>query len=140
MRVCKFPECARTDIHAFGYCHKHYTRLRRHGDPSIVTKRKYDKVYIEVNTAAYTMCDEFPKRLRSLREDAEMARAALARRAGCSERSIRNWELGANEPNLVGLIKLALALGISLNRLVGLSADRKMDYVSGLKDRSIEDL
>lgn len=31
MNTCKAPDCNRTDIKGYGYCHKHYQRLKAHG-------------------------------------------------------------------------------------------------------------
>lgn len=34
---CEYGECSENH-YALGYCHKHYNRYKKHGDPSVVTK------------------------------------------------------------------------------------------------------
>ena len=42
MKVCKVPDCT-TSALAKGYCQKHYTRAKRHGEPMIVLSIMKDK-------------------------------------------------------------------------------------------------
>lgn len=57
-------------------------------------------------------------RLKELRESAALSKAELARRAGITERTIRNIESGVYEPSMPTARKLAKALGVPLDSFV----------------------
>lgn len=57
--------------------------------------------------------------LRVLREEARLTRDDLAEMAGISKRSIAAYELGQAHPTLPLAIRLADALGVSLDALAG---------------------
>jgi transcriptional regulator with XRE-family HTH domain len=58
-------------------------------------------------------------RLKDLRLRAGLTQEALARRADVGNDAVRNWERGRRTPGLDMAVKLADALGISLDELVG---------------------
>lgn len=58
-----------------------------------------------------------PARLRALREDAGWKRPVLARRAGLSVSTIRDYEHGYHAPSAAALGRLAVALHCSIDEL-----------------------
>lgn len=58
-------------------------------------------------------------RLRELRLRAELTQEALARKADVGNDAVRNWEKGRRTPGLDMAVKLADALEITLDELVG---------------------
>jgi DNA-binding XRE family transcriptional regulator len=63
--------------------------------------------------------ETFGKRLQRLRHEAGLSQAKLARAAGIPHPSLRNWEYDIREPLVMTAAKLARALGVSLDELVG---------------------
>lgn len=62
----------------------------------------------------------FKERLKKLRTDANLTQAELGKKAGMSERTIQNYELGSRMPrNMEAVEKLAAALGTSAEVLLG---------------------
>ena len=59
------------------------------------------------------------KRVRQLREDADLTRKQLAARAGVSERYLAQLESGAGNSSILMLRHVALALGVELEQLFG---------------------
>jgi len=57
--------------------------------------------------------------LRSVRERRHLTQSSLASIASVSEASIRKWETGRGEPSPRSLLKLADALGVSVEQLTG---------------------
>jgi transcriptional regulator with XRE-family HTH domain len=55
--------------------------------------------------------------LRTLRREAAVSRAELARRAGVPVSTLRNWENGRGFPGVPALLRLAEALGVPAERL-----------------------
>ncbi|MHB8627957.1 MAG: helix-turn-helix domain-containing protein [Aggregatilineales bacterium] len=66
----------------------------------------------------------FPKRLRTARKQMNISQHELARLCGLSINQISRYELGLREPTAVSLIKVARALNVSMDYLVGLTEDR----------------
>ncbi len=62
---------------------------------------------------------EFSKKLKQLRLALNRTQAQMAELLGITVRGYRNYELGAREPELSVLIKLADYFEISLDELVG---------------------
>jgi transcriptional regulator with XRE-family HTH domain len=58
-------------------------------------------------------------RLKRLRQEAGLSQSQLARAAGVPEGSLRNWEQGRREPLFGTAVRLARAMGISLDDLAG---------------------
>jgi transcriptional regulator with XRE-family HTH domain len=63
--------------------------------------------------------ETFGKRLQRLRHEAGLSQAKLARAAGVPHGSLRNWEYDIREPLVGAAAKIARALGVSLDTLVG---------------------
>jgi len=63
----------------------------------------------------------FPKRLRIVREALNVSQHELARLCGLSINQISRYELGLREPTSTSLIKIARALNVSMDYLVGLT-------------------
>jgi len=61
----------------------------------------------------------FGRHLRTLRQEAGVSRAALARRAGVSVSTLRHWENGRGFPSMAAFLRLAEALGVPAERLAG---------------------
>lgn len=61
----------------------------------------------------------FSENLRRLRIEHELTQEDLAKRSGVSARMIQNYELGAFQPRMGTAEKLASALEISVNDLLG---------------------
>jgi DNA-binding XRE family transcriptional regulator len=59
----------------------------------------------------------FGHHLRGLREAARLSRAELARRAGISASTLRSWEGDRGFPGVRAGLRLAEALGVTLERL-----------------------
>jgi transcriptional regulator with XRE-family HTH domain len=59
------------------------------------------------------------QRLKELRDRANLTQEALARKADVGTDAVRNWEKGRRTPGLDMAVKLADALGVSLDDLVG---------------------
>jgi len=62
---------------------------------------------------------EFARRLRKLREERGFAQDALGRRAGFSEKLVGQIERGVRGTTLRVAVKLARALGVPLDMLIG---------------------
>jgi transcriptional regulator with XRE-family HTH domain len=60
-------------------------------------------------------------RLKRLREAAGLSQAKLAAAAGVSQRALQNWEYGERTFDFETAVKLAAALGCSLNELAGVA-------------------
>jgi putative transcriptional regulator len=65
----------------------------------------------------------FGEHLRTLREDAGLTRAGLAREAGVPASTLRAWEAGRGMPGLPALLRLARALGVPPERFAEGVAD-----------------
>jgi transcriptional regulator with XRE-family HTH domain len=64
----------------------------------------------------------FASKLRSRAAELGLSNAEVARRAGLSERRYGNYVLGRTEPDLAALGKIARALGLTPNDLLGFSS------------------
>jgi transcriptional regulator with XRE-family HTH domain len=60
------------------------------------------------------------KRFQQIREEVGLSQPELAAAAGVPVDTLRNWEHGRRVPSLVNAVRVATALGISLDRLAGL--------------------
>ncbi len=59
------------------------------------------------------------KRIRKIRRQKGLSQTDLGDHIGVSQQVITNYERGIREPNLETLLKIAGALGVSLEQLVG---------------------
>lgn len=62
---------------------------------------------------------EFPMRLRKLREEKRMKRYILSQRCGLHTDAVRRYERGEAEPDMVSLIAIADFFEVSLDYLTG---------------------
>ena len=62
---------------------------------------------------------QFGKRLRTLREAADKSQGELAEKAGLSRVFVNQLEAGNRDPSLSTLTRLARALGVKLEALIG---------------------
>ena len=62
----------------------------------------------------------FGENLRRLRIEHELTQEDLAKKSGVSARMIQNYEMGASQPRMGSVKKLATALEISVNDLLGI--------------------
>jgi transcriptional regulator with XRE-family HTH domain len=60
-------------------------------------------------------------RLKRLREAAGLSQVKLAAAAGVSPRALQNWEYGKRTFDFEAAVKIAGALGVSLDQLAGLA-------------------
>jgi transcriptional regulator with XRE-family HTH domain len=61
---------------------------------------------------------DFAERLKRVRRGRGLSQSGLAERARLPVDDVQNWEQGRRTPRLEGLVKLARALGVSLDDLV----------------------
>jgi transcriptional regulator with XRE-family HTH domain len=59
------------------------------------------------------------ERLQKLREEAGMSQSQLARAAGLPLTTLRNWEQGRRVPLLDNALRVAKALGVTVDHLAG---------------------
>lgn len=86
--------------------------------------------------------DIFPHRLRAARERREMNQGELARRAGLQASAVSHFETGTRKPSFDNLKKLADALNVTTDYLLGrvddpassAGADRIHRHLGQLKD------
>lgn len=69
--------------------------------------------------------EEFPTRLRRLRERRGLSRKIFGQLCGLSRNSIERYERGEREPTLTALLALADFLDISLDELSGRETVRR---------------
>jgi transcriptional regulator with XRE-family HTH domain len=67
------------------------------------------------------MEETFGRRLQRLRQRAGLSQPQLASRADVPVGTIRGWEQGRRVPNLDAAVRLARAIGCSLDELAGLT-------------------
>ena len=63
--------------------------------------------------------NEFPNRLRRLREEKRISRVVLSQLCGLHTDAIRRYERGEQEPDLASLIAIADYFEVSLDYLTG---------------------
>ena len=67
----------------------------------------------------------YTKRLRDLREDADLTQAQVAAYLGTSQTMYARYERGANELPLRHLVRLCKLYGVSSDYILGLRDERK---------------
>jgi transcriptional regulator with XRE-family HTH domain len=55
--------------------------------------------------------------LQALREKVGLSQSELAQKAKVSVKTLQNWEINRNQPRVDALVKLAQALGVSLETI-----------------------
>lgn len=64
--------------------------------------------------------DSFGKRLKNIREFLGISQVELSKKTGFSPQNICHFEAGRREPNLSNLVRLALALKVTSDVLLGI--------------------
>lgn len=77
----------------------------------------------------------FASNLRKRAEELEISNAEAARRSGLTERRYGNYVTGRREPDLATLVRIAEALEITPNELLGLGGETAFSHEKLLKDR-----
>jgi transcriptional regulator with XRE-family HTH domain len=62
-----------------------------------------------------------PQRIRAAREKLGITQQELGRLCGFGVNQISRYETGTREPSAIGLSKIAIALGVSMEYLIGLT-------------------
>jgi transcriptional regulator with XRE-family HTH domain len=75
--------------------------------------------------------ETFAKRLRQRAEELGLSLAQVARKADVSERSFSHYAAERSEPDLATLARVAKALGVTADYLVGLVDDRPQSPSDG---------
>ena len=68
--------------------------------------------------------DHFPEHLKHIRDSKDLSQGDLAKRAGLQPAAISHFETGERKPSFDNLIKLADALGVSMDYLFGRNGDQ----------------
>lgn len=69
----------------------------------------------------------FCDNLKRYRRATGLKQSEMAQILGMTDRGYRNYEIGAREPNLTDLVKIADRLNVSLDDLVGRTFARSQD-------------
>ncbi len=77
--------------------------------------------------------NEFPERLRRLRERKRLKRYVLSERCGLHRDAIRRYELGETKPTLDALERIADELEVSVDYLLG-----RTDYPCVVQPKSFQ--
>ena len=81
-----------------------------------------------------TVKQKFPERLREAREMRKMTQSELAKKSGCV--SIAQFETGARLPSAENIVKLALALNVTTDNLLGMP--NYFSYSDDLTNEQVE--
>ena len=95
--------------------------------------------------------DQFPQRLRAARELRELSQGRLADRAKLQASAVSHFETGARKPSFDNLRRLADALGVTTDYLLGRVPDpvgltgaeriyRNLGHLTGSDRRTAEDM
>ena len=84
-----------------------------------------------------TVKEILPLRLKEAREMRKLTQAELKKKSGCI--SIAQFETGARLPSVENAVKIAQALNISTDQLLGMS-NMAMNFWDGLTDKEISTL
>jgi transcriptional regulator with XRE-family HTH domain len=86
------------------------------------------KYYLSFSTLIErpTMDDTFSDRLKAARDLRKVSQGDLAARAGLPPTSISHFEAGSRKPSFENLRRLAIALEVTTDFLLGLSAEPEM--------------
>lgn len=80
-------------------------------------------------------------RIKEFRKSFFLTQQQLAEKIGSTQRNISNWENCINEPDIDAIVKLSQIFGVTVDELLGLSAEDTVEhanfYLKG-KDRAID--
>ena len=71
------------------------------------------------------------QRIKELRTEKKLTQAELGKKINSTQRQVSKWELGAIEPNITDLQKLADFFGCTVDYLIGREAEDGVVIVSG---------
>ena len=71
------------------------------------------------------------KRIKELRTEKKLTQAELGEKINSTQRQVSKWELGAIEPNITDLQKLADFFGCTVDYLIGREEEDGVVIVSG---------
>ena len=80
------------------------------------------------------MSDSIGEKIRTVRKDAGLTQTQLAERMGTTQQAVYMYERGENSPRIDTVAKIAEALKVPVEYLVGAESDRVHHWVS-VKDR-----
>lgn len=80
------------------------------------------------------------KRIAQLREQHKIKQADLSRHMGISQGTLSNWETGKHEPGNEHLQKLADYFGVSIDYLMGRTADPRPPHLQDAPPDTFVDL
>lgn len=75
-------------------------------------------------------------RIKTLRENAKMTQAELARKLGITRSSVNAWEMGISVPSTQYLVELAELFQVSTDYLLGIKRTTSLD-MAGLTEDDI---
>mgnify|MGYP000513035659 CR=1 FL=1 len=75
-----------------------------------------------------------PEVLKALRNEKNISQASLADQLGLSQQAIAKWETGKSEPDTDLLNRLALFYNVSVDYLLGRTAERRPNEMEDLPD------
>ncbi|OME12786.1 helix-turn-helix domain-containing protein [Paenibacillus odorifer] len=78
----------------------------------------------------------FAERLKELREERRYSQKKLSEMLNLSQPYYGRFERSTGEPNLQTLIKLSKILNVSVDYLLGLTDEQKMEEITSIKDDS----
>lgn len=75
---------------------------------------------------------EFSERLKELRKQAKLTQVELAGKLGIVQSSYADWERGKKKPTQDNLVKIAQALNVTIDYLVG-NSEEKSDELDNIE-------
>ena len=80
-----------------------------------------------------------PNRIRAVRKQNRFSQAELAQRLEVSEPTISNYETGKREPDKATWVRLSRILGVSVDYLMGLDAEKPATQMGGGHSQAAEE-
>ena len=80
-----------------------------------------------------------PNRIRAVRKQNRFSQAELAQRLEVSEPTISNYETGKREPDKATWVRLSRILGVSVDYLMGLDAEKTATQMGGGHSQAAEE-
>ena len=75
-------------------------------------------------------------RIRTMREEAKLTQAELAKQLGITRSGVNAWEMGISVPSTQYVVEIAQFFKVSTDYLLGVQSSKTID-VSGLSDEDI---
>lgn len=87
----------------------------------------------------YTECNLFSKRLKKLRQEADLKQSDLAKKLGLSTSTIGMYEQGRRQADPDTLLELSKIFNVSVDYLLGNESSKEVDSTT-LKTNSVDDI